>query len=59
MGILAIRADERVKNVNFTEESISIDLMDGRTIVVIVSRNSINRWVINSLLFTVSDKILE
>ena len=34
MGILAIRADERVKNVNFTDETISVDLMDGRTITV-------------------------
>jgi hypothetical protein len=34
MGILAIRADERVKNVSFTEETISVDLMDGRTITV-------------------------
>jgi Protein of unknown function (DUF2442) len=34
MGILAIRADERVKNVSSTEESISVDLMDGRTITV-------------------------
>jgi len=34
MGILAIRADERVKNVQFTEETISVDLMDGRTITV-------------------------
>jgi hypothetical protein len=34
MGILAIRADERVKYVSFTEESISVDLMDGRTITV-------------------------
>lgn len=34
MGILAIRADERVKNVYFTEETISVDLMDGRTISV-------------------------
>ncbi len=34
MGILAIRADERVKNVYFTEEKISVDLMDGRTITV-------------------------
>jgi hypothetical protein len=32
MGILAIRADERVKNVYFTEETISVDLMDGRII---------------------------
>ncbi|HAZ45750.1 MAG TPA: DUF2442 domain-containing protein [Cyanobacteria bacterium UBA11369] len=34
MGILAIRADERVKNVWFTEETIGVDLMDGRTIAV-------------------------
>jgi Protein of unknown function (DUF2442) len=34
MGILAIRADERVKNVNFTDETIGVDLMDGRTIIV-------------------------
>lgn len=34
MGILAIRADERVKNVFFTEETISVNLMDGRTINV-------------------------
>jgi len=34
MGILAIQTDERVKNVSFTEETISVDLMDGRTITV-------------------------
>lgn len=34
MGILAIRADERVKDVHLTEETISVDLMDGRTITV-------------------------
>ncbi|MCY7382125.1 MAG: DUF2442 domain-containing protein [Microcoleus sp. CAN_BIN18] len=34
MGILAIRADERVKEIYFTEETISVDLMDGRTITV-------------------------
>jgi hypothetical protein len=34
MGILAIRADERVKEIHFTEETISVDLMDGRTITV-------------------------
>lgn len=34
MGILAVRADERVKDVSFTEETISVDLIDGRTIVV-------------------------
>lgn len=34
MGISAIRADERVKDVRFTTESITVDLMDGRTIAV-------------------------
>lgn len=34
MGILAIRAEERVKDVRLTEETISVDLMDGRTITV-------------------------
>lgn len=34
MGILAIRADETVKNVYFSEETVSVDLMDGRTITV-------------------------
>ncbi|MBF2019745.1 MAG: DUF2442 domain-containing protein [Hydrococcus sp. C42_A2020_068] len=34
MGTLAMRADERVKNVRFSEETISVDLMDGRTITV-------------------------
>jgi hypothetical protein len=34
MGILAIRADERVKQVLFTEDTISVDLVDGRTITV-------------------------
>ncbi len=34
MGVLAIRADERVKDVHFTEEAISVDLMDGRIITV-------------------------
>ena len=34
MGILAVRADERVKNVSFTQEAISVDLMDGRIITV-------------------------
>lgn len=34
MGILAIRADERVQNVYFTQDTISVDLMDGRTITV-------------------------
>ncbi len=34
MTTLAIQADERVKAVEFTEETISVDLMDGRTITV-------------------------
>lgn len=34
MGILALAADERVKDVHFTEDSLSVDLMDGRTITV-------------------------
>jgi hypothetical protein len=34
MGILSIRADERVKQVHFTEDTISVDLVDGRTITV-------------------------
>ncbi len=32
MGILTLAADERVKNVFFTEDCISVDLVDGRTI---------------------------
>ncbi len=32
MGILTLSADERVKNVSFTEDNISVDLMDGRII---------------------------
>lgn len=34
MNTLAIKTDERVKNVDFTEDTISVDLMDGRTIIV-------------------------
>jgi hypothetical protein len=34
MGILATKADERVKDVSFTEDSLVVDLMDGRTISV-------------------------
>jgi len=34
MGILVIKADERVKQVHFTSETISVALMDGRTITV-------------------------
>ncbi len=34
MGILALRADERVANVTFTADSLSVSLKDGRTIMV-------------------------
>lgn len=34
MGILALAADERVKEVSFTDDRMSVDLMDGRTITV-------------------------
>ncbi|MGG6265912.1 DUF2442 domain-containing protein [Leptolyngbya sp. AN03gr2] len=34
MSISGIRTDERVKNVYFTEDTISVDLIDGRTITV-------------------------
>ncbi|MCL5285394.1 MAG: DUF2442 domain-containing protein [Nitrospirae bacterium] len=34
MGILAPEADERVKNVRTNEDTLSVDLMDGRTITV-------------------------
>jgi len=34
MGILAPQADERVANVEFTEDELSVALMDGRTISV-------------------------
>ncbi|MFQ5646273.1 MAG: DUF2442 domain-containing protein [bacterium] len=34
MGILALAADERVKNVHFFKDILSVDLMDGRTIAV-------------------------
>ena len=34
MGILAPNADERVANVNFDEDRLVVDLMDGRTIAV-------------------------
>ena len=34
MATLATRTDERVKAVRFINETISIDLMDGRTIIV-------------------------
>lgn len=34
MGILAPAADERVADVQFTEDSLVVSLMDGRTISV-------------------------
>lgn len=34
MSISVIRTDERVQNVYFTEDTISVDMMDGRTITV-------------------------
>ena len=37
MGILAVSADERVKDVRFSGETLSVDLMDGRTITVPVA----------------------
>jgi hypothetical protein len=34
MGILALSADERVRDVSVTEDCLSVSLMDGRTISV-------------------------
>ena len=34
MGILALQADERVKAVVVKRDTLSVDLMDGRTITV-------------------------
>jgi hypothetical protein len=34
MGILALAADERVADIEFTEDTLSVRLMDGRTISV-------------------------
>jgi hypothetical protein len=34
MGILALAADERVAGVQFTDDSLSVALRDGRTITV-------------------------
>ncbi len=34
MGILAVNADERVKDVRVLDDALSVDLMDGRTIMV-------------------------
>ena len=37
MGILALTADERVRDVRVTEDLLIVDLMDGRTISVPLS----------------------
>jgi hypothetical protein len=37
MGILAPESDERVKSVHCTEINLSVDLMDGRTIIIPLS----------------------
>ncbi|MFY9528275.1 MAG: DUF2442 domain-containing protein [Candidatus Acidiferrales bacterium] len=34
MGILALAADERVSGVELTDDSLSVALMDGQTIIV-------------------------
>src|SRR5207247_1581454 len=34
MGILALRADERVADVKFTKDTLNVALRDGRTIIV-------------------------
>ena len=34
MGILALRADERVKSVSSDDANLRVELMDGRTITV-------------------------
>lgn len=34
MSTLVVRADERVKDVVFTDETIAVHLMDGRSIIV-------------------------
>lgn len=34
MGILALSADERVRDVRVSEDTLMVDLMDGRTISV-------------------------
>lgn len=34
MGTLALKADERVKNIHIDEDVIAVDLMDGRSISV-------------------------
>jgi len=34
MGLLALAADERVKDVSFSEDALTVSLMDGRAISV-------------------------
>jgi hypothetical protein len=34
MGILALSTDERVRDVHVSEDTLKVDLMDGRTISV-------------------------
>ena len=34
MGVLALSADERVRDVRVSEDTLTVDLMDGRTISV-------------------------
>jgi hypothetical protein len=34
MGILALKSDERVKNIHIDDDVIAVDLMDGRSISV-------------------------
>ena len=34
MGIMALTADERVKDVKFTKDTLSVGMRDGRTITV-------------------------
>jgi hypothetical protein len=57
MGILALKADERVASVSFTDDSFSVALMDGRTIsvplawyprLVHASKAQLSNWKISS-----------
>ncbi len=34
MGLLALQADERVRDVRTSDDTLTVDLMDGRTIAV-------------------------
>jgi hypothetical protein len=55
MGTLALSADERVRDVRFSEDSLTVDLMDGRTITVPLewyprlagaSRHELENWTL-------------